>query len=117
MILDAYLLRMTNPVVQKWSEQMDSRANILMQVPGGQLAYSDYFGGPLSVIVCCEDQPYDAPQHRVPIPCWCPLLEDTNWELTRVNQVPFIHANTSCPSDWCRHFTPSSSPRHLACYI
>ncbi|KAJ3923468.1 CPSF A subunit region-domain-containing protein [Lentinula edodes] len=61
-----------NHVVRKWSEPTDRRANLLLQVPGGQLASSDRFDGPSGVLVCCEDhiiyRHMDAPQHRVPIP-------------------------------------------------
>ncbi|KAF5357416.1 hypothetical protein D9758_005852 [Tetrapyrgos nigripes] len=61
-----------NHVVRKWSEPTDPRANLLLQVPGGQLASSDRFDGPSGVLVCCEDhiiyRHMDAPQHRVPIP-------------------------------------------------
>jgi splicing factor 3B subunit 3 len=61
-----------NHVVRKWSEPTDPRANLLVQVPGGQLASSDRFDGPSGVLVCCEDhiiyRNMDAPQHRVPIP-------------------------------------------------
>lgn len=61
-----------NHVVRKWSEPTDPRANLLLQVPGGQLASSDRFDGPSGVLVCCEDhiiyRHMDSPQHRVPIP-------------------------------------------------
>lgn len=61
-----------NHVVRKWSEPTDPRANLLVQVPGGQLASSDRFDGPSGVLVCCEDhiiyRHVDVPQHRVPIP-------------------------------------------------
>ncbi|KAF9073666.1 CPSF A subunit region-domain-containing protein [Rhodocollybia butyracea] len=61
-----------NHVVRKWSEPTDRRANLLLQVPGGQLASSDRFDGPSGVLVCCEDhiiyRHMDAPQHRIPIP-------------------------------------------------
>lgn len=61
-----------NHVVRKWSEPTDPRANLLVQVPGGQSATSDRFDGPSGVLVCCEDhiiyRHMDAPQHRVPIP-------------------------------------------------
>ncbi|KAJ7640485.1 CPSF A subunit region-domain-containing protein [Mycena polygramma] len=54
-----------NHVVRKSSEPTDSRANLLVQVPGGS--------GPSGVLVCCEDaiiyQPMNAETpHRVPIP-------------------------------------------------
>ncbi|OBZ70629.1 Pre-mRNA-splicing factor RSE1 [Grifola frondosa] len=61
-----------NHVIRKWSEPTDPRANMLVQVPGGQLASSDRYDGPSGVLVCCEDhiiyRHMDAPQHRVPIP-------------------------------------------------
>ncbi|OCH91653.1 hypothetical protein OBBRIDRAFT_792005 [Obba rivulosa] len=61
-----------NHVVRKWSEPTDPRANLLVQVPGGQLAASERYDGPSGVLVCCEDhiiyRHMDAPQHRVPIP-------------------------------------------------
>lgn len=63
-----------NHVVRKWSEPTDSRANLLVQVPGGQLATAEgtRFDGPSGVLVCCEDhiiyRHMDSPQHRVPIP-------------------------------------------------
>ncbi|KAF8512400.1 CPSF A subunit region-domain-containing protein [Gautieria morchelliformis] len=69
-----------NHVVRKWSEPTDPRANLLVQVPGGQLASSEKFDGPSGVLVCCEDhiiyRHMDAPQHRVPIPRRKHPLED-----------------------------------------
>ncbi|KAG6877888.1 pre-mRNA-splicing factor rse1 [Termitomyces sp. T159_Od127] len=69
-----------NHVVRKWSEPTDPRANLLVQVPGGQLASSDRFDGPSGVLVCCEDhiiyRHMDVPQHRVPIPRRRHPLED-----------------------------------------
>ena len=69
-----------NHVVRKWSEATDPRANLLVQVPGGQLASSDRFDGPSGVLVCCEDhiiyRHVDIPQHRVPIPRRKHPLED-----------------------------------------
>lgn len=71
-----------NHVVRKWSEPTDPRANLLVQVPGGQLASSDRFDGPSGVLVCCEDhiieRHLDNPQHRVPIPQRRHPLEDPN---------------------------------------
>ncbi|KAI0339861.1 hypothetical protein BDW22DRAFT_549697 [Trametopsis cervina] len=70
-----------NHVVRKWSEPTDPRANLLVQVPGGQMASSDRFDGPSGVLVCCEDhiiyRHMDAPQHRIPIPRRRHPLEDT----------------------------------------
>jgi splicing factor 3B subunit 3 len=61
-----------NHVVRKWSEPTDPRANLLVQVPGGQMASSERFEGPSGVLICCEDhiiyRHMDGPQHRVPIP-------------------------------------------------
>ncbi|KAF7366281.1 hypothetical protein MSAN_00884300 [Mycena sanguinolenta] len=55
-----------NHVMRRWSVPTDLRANLLVQVPGGQ-------GGPSGVLVCCEGhimyQNMDAVQHRIPIPC------------------------------------------------
>ncbi|KAH9839239.1 CPSF A subunit region-domain-containing protein [Rhodofomes roseus] len=71
-----------NHVVRKWSEPTDPRANLLVQVPGGQLASSDRYDGPSGVLVCCEDhiiyRHMDAPQHRVPIPRRQHPLSDRN---------------------------------------
>jgi splicing factor 3B subunit 3 len=71
-----------NHVVRKWSEPTDPRANLLVQVPGGQLASSDRFDGPSGVLVCCENhiiyRHADVPQHRVPIPRRRHPLEDPN---------------------------------------
>lgn len=61
-----------NHVVRKWSEPTDRRANLLVQVPGGQNANTDRFDGPGGVLVCTEDyviwKHMDAEAHRVPIP-------------------------------------------------
>ncbi|GAA5822982.1 hypothetical protein JCM11251_004445 [Rhodosporidiobolus azoricus] len=61
-----------NHVVRKWSEATDPRANLLVQVPGGQNATTDRFDGPSGVLVCCEDyiiyKHQGAKEHRVPIP-------------------------------------------------
>ncbi|KAF8639781.1 hypothetical protein AX17_001041 [Amanita inopinata Kibby_2008] len=71
-----------NHVVRKWSEPTDPRANLLVQVPGGQLASSERFDGPSGVLICCEDhiiyRHMDSPQHRVPIPRRKHPLEDPN---------------------------------------
>ena len=71
-----------NHVVRKWSEPTDRRANLLLQVPGGQLASSDKYDGPSGVLVCCEDhiiyRHMDNPQHRVPIPRRQHPLEDSS---------------------------------------
>ncbi|KAJ6476021.1 CPSF A subunit region-domain-containing protein [Mycena vitilis] len=80
-----------NHVVRKWSEPTDRRANLLVQVPGGQLASSDRFDGPSGVLVCCEDhiiyRHMDARQHRVPIPRRKHPLEDPNRSLIIVTAV------------------------------
>ncbi|KAH7888865.1 CPSF A subunit region-domain-containing protein [Phlebopus sp. FC_14] len=69
-----------NHVVRKWSEPTDPRANLLVQVPGGQVASTDRFDGPSGVLVCCEDhiiyRHMDRPQHRIPIPRRQHPLED-----------------------------------------
>ncbi|KAF9237558.1 CPSF A subunit region-domain-containing protein [Melanogaster broomeanus] len=69
-----------NHVVRKWSEPTDPRANLLVQVPGGQVASTDRFDGPSGVLVCCEDhiiyRHMDKRQHRVPIPRREHPLED-----------------------------------------
>ncbi|KAF9523470.1 CPSF A subunit region-domain-containing protein [Crepidotus variabilis] len=69
-----------NHVVRKWSEPTDPRANLLVQVPGGQHATSNQFDGPSGVLVCCEDhiiyRHMDSRQHRVPIPRRKHPLED-----------------------------------------
>lgn len=69
-----------NHVVRKWSEPTDPRANLLVQVPGGQLATSERYDGPSGVLVCCEDhiiyRHLDSPQHRIPIPRRKHPLED-----------------------------------------
>lgn len=61
-----------NHVVRKWSEPTDRRANLLVQVPGGQNANSDRFEGPSGVLVCTEDhiiwKHMDVDAHRIPIP-------------------------------------------------
>ncbi|PLW12995.1 hypothetical protein PCANC_20927 [Puccinia coronata f. sp. avenae] len=62
-----------NHVVRKWSEPTEPRANMLLQVPGGQsTTHPDKFDGPSGVIVCCEDmiiyKHQNVKEHRVPIP-------------------------------------------------
>ncbi|KAJ7287318.1 CPSF A subunit region-domain-containing protein [Mycena rebaudengoi] len=61
-----------NHVVRKWSEPTDRRANLLAQVPGGQIISTDNVDGPSGVLVCCEDhilyRHMDVAPHRVPIP-------------------------------------------------
>lgn len=80
-----------NHVVRKWSEPTDPRANLLVQVPGGQLAFSDKFDGPSGVLVCCEDhiiyRHMDVPQHRVPIPRRRNRLEDQSRKLLITSAV------------------------------
>ncbi|KAI0786785.1 CPSF A subunit region-domain-containing protein [Abortiporus biennis] len=80
-----------NHVVRKWSEPTDPRANLLVQVPGGQLASSDRYDGPSGVLVCCEDhiiyRHMDAPQHRIPIPRRRHPLEDPDRGLIIVAAV------------------------------
>ncbi|KAJ6632597.1 CPSF A subunit region-domain-containing protein [Mycena sp. CBHHK59/15] len=61
-----------NHIVHKWSEPTDFRANLLVQVPGGQNLSTGISEGPSGVLVCCEDhiiyQHMDVARHRVPIP-------------------------------------------------
>ena len=82
-----------NHVVRKWSEPTDARANLLVQVPGGQLATTEgtRFDGPSGVLVCCEDHIIyrhpDKPQHRVPIPRRDHPLLDPNRGLIIVSAV------------------------------
>src|SRR5882672_272717 len=80
-----------NHVVRRWSEPTDPRANLLVQVPGGQLASSEKFDGPSGVLVCCEDhiiyRHMDTPQHRVPIPLRKHPVEDTERGLLIVAAV------------------------------
>ncbi|KAJ6569520.1 CPSF A subunit region-domain-containing protein [Mycena capillaripes] len=61
-----------NHVVRKWSVPTDPRANLLVQVPGGQIMTTGSFEGPSGVLVCCEDhiiyRHMDVVQHRVLIP-------------------------------------------------
>lgn len=87
-----------NHVVRKWSEPTDPRANLLVQVPGGQLASSEKFDGPSGVLVCCEDhiiyRHMDAPQHRVPIPRRKHPLEDKERGLLIVAAV--MHKMKAC---------------------
>lgn len=75
-----------NHVVRKWSEPTDRRANLLVQVPGGQTTTGDppitRIDGPSGVLVCCEDhviyRHMDQPQLRVPIPRREHPLEDAS---------------------------------------
>jgi splicing factor 3B subunit 3 len=80
-----------NHVVRKWSEPTDKRANLLVQVPGGQSATSDRSDGPSGVLVCCENyiiyRHADAPQHRVPIPRRQHPLEDPDRGILIVSAV------------------------------
>ncbi|CAH7667624.1 CPSF A subunit region-domain-containing protein [Phakopsora pachyrhizi] len=62
-----------NHVVRKWSEATEPRANMLLQVPGGQSATNaDKFDGPSGVLVCSEDmiiyKHQNVKEHRIPIP-------------------------------------------------
>lgn len=97
-----------NHVVRKWSEPTDPRANLLVQVPGGQLASSDRFDGPSGVLVCCEDhviyRHMDAPQHRVPIPRRRHPLEDKERGLIIVAAV--MHKMKVCEHE-CTIYTIS----------
>ncbi|KAH8927209.1 hypothetical protein BT69DRAFT_1294288 [Atractiella rhizophila] len=61
-----------NHVVRKWSDPVDPRANMLVQVPGGQSSATNAFDGPSGVLVCCEDfivyKHVGVPEHKIPIP-------------------------------------------------
>ena len=84
-----------NHVVRKWSEPTAPRANMLVQIPGGQTVSGDppvaRIDGPSGVLVCCEDhiiyRHMDAPQHRVPIPRRRHPLEDKDRGLIIVSAV------------------------------
>ena len=80
-----------NHVVRKWSKPTDPRANLLVQVPGGQLAPSNRYDRPSGGLVCCEDhiiyRKMDGPQHRVPIPRRRHPLEDKQRGLIIVSAV------------------------------
>ena len=83
-----------NHVVRKWSEPTDPRANLLVQIPGGQTAASDgsvRTDGPSGVLVCCEDhiiyRHMDQPQHRIPIPRREHPMGDQNRGLLIVSAV------------------------------
>jgi splicing factor 3B subunit 3 len=100
-----------NHVVRKWSEPTDPRANLLVQVPGGQLASSEKFDGPSGVLVCCEDhiiyRHMDAPQHRVPIPRRKHPLEDTERGLLIVAAV--MHKMKARKSFYACPYIPNRS--------
>jgi splicing factor 3B subunit 3 len=100
-----------NHVVRKWSEPTDPRSNMLVQVPGGQLASSDRFDGPSGVLVCCEDhiiyRHMDTPQHRVPIPRRKHPLEDPNRGLIIVAAV--MHKMKVCQPTMHEFFVVESS--------
>ncbi|KAH9441381.1 hypothetical protein Pst134EB_030047 [Puccinia striiformis f. sp. tritici] len=62
-----------NHVVRKWSDPTDPRANMLLQVPGGQsMTNPEKFDGPSGVLICCEDfiiyKHQNVKEHRIPIP-------------------------------------------------
>jgi splicing factor 3B subunit 3 len=84
-----------NHVVRKWSEPTDPRANLLVQVPGGQTTSGDpptvRIDGPSGVLVCCEDhviyRHMDQPQLRVPIPRREHPLEDQSRGLLIISAV------------------------------
>ncbi|OZJ04986.1 hypothetical protein BZG36_01775 [Bifiguratus adelaidae] len=73
-----------NHVVRKWSDPVDARANMLIQVPGGT-------DGPSGVIVCSENsiayKHQDMPELRVPIPRRAQPLEDSERGLLLVKAV------------------------------
>lgn len=80
-----------NHVVRKWSEPTDPRANLLIQVPGGQSSTTNKFDGPSGVLVCCEDhiiyRHMEQEQHRVPIPRREHPLRDSERGLIIVSAV------------------------------
>ncbi|KAG2015443.1 pre-mRNA-splicing factor rse1 [Coprinopsis cinerea AmutBmut pab1-1] len=80
-----------NHVVRKWSEPTDPRANLLVQVPGGQSTNGATHDGPSGVLVCCENhiiyQHGDAPSHRVPIPRRQDPVADPNQDVIIVAAV------------------------------
>ncbi|EPQ29179.1 uncharacterized protein PFL1_03466 [Pseudozyma flocculosa PF-1] len=61
-----------NHVVRRWSEPVDPRANLLIQVPGGYNQNLEKWDGPSGVLVCSEDyityKHQGQDEHRVPIP-------------------------------------------------
>ncbi|PWY97250.1 putative splicing factor 3B subunit 3 [Testicularia cyperi] len=61
-----------NHVVRRWSEPVDKRANLLIQVPGGYNQNLEKWDGPSGVLVCSEDYITYKHQgqldHRIPIP-------------------------------------------------
>ncbi|KAN0060282.1 pre-mRNA-splicing factor rse1 [Thecaphora frezii] len=61
-----------NHVVRKWSEPVDPRSNLLIQVPGGYNQNLEKWDGPSGVLVCSEDyityKHQGQEDHRVPIP-------------------------------------------------
>ena len=107
-----------NHVVRKWSEPTDPRANLLVQVPGGQAASSDRYDGPSGVLVCCEDhiiyRNMDAPQHRVRIPRRDYPFQDDERGLIITAAV--MHKMKVCVSDSIA--TPIRSSRgYLGCFL
>ncbi|KPV75805.1 uncharacterized protein RHOBADRAFT_52830 [Rhodotorula graminis WP1] len=80
-----------NHVVRKWSEATDPRANLLVQVPGGQNAVTDKFDGPSGVLVCCENyiiyKHQGAREHRIPIPRRAHPLQDPNRDVIITSAV------------------------------
>lgn len=61
-----------NHVVRRWSEPVEPRANLLIQVPGGYNQNLEKWDGPSGVLVCSEDyityKHQGQDDHRVPIP-------------------------------------------------
>ncbi|CAD6893281.1 unnamed protein product [Tilletia laevis] len=70
-----------NHVVRKWSTAVESRANLVIQVPGGYNQNTSRWEGPSGVLVCSEDYVtyvhQGAESHRVPIPRRHHPLENT----------------------------------------
>ncbi|KAJ9476414.1 Pre-mRNA-splicing factor RSE1 [Pseudozyma hubeiensis] len=71
-----------NHVVRKWSDPVDPRSNLLIQVPGGYNQNLEKWDGPSGVLVCSEDyityKHQDQPEHRVPIPKRLNPIEKTS---------------------------------------
>lgn len=101
-----------NHVVRKWTEPTDPRANMLVQVPGGQATSSDRFDGPSGVLICCENhiiyRNMDNPQHRVPIPRRRHPLDDPDRGLIIVAAVMHkmkVRTQASRTAPWNSRFS------------
>ncbi|PWN49180.1 putative splicing factor 3B subunit 3 [Violaceomyces palustris] len=71
-----------NHVVRRWSEPVDPRSNLLIQVPGGYNQNTERWDGPSGVLVCSEDyityKHQGQNEHRVPIPRRLNPIENEN---------------------------------------